>query len=487
MSDKKTSAPKAPKAAPKAVAPKEAAAPEVAAPAAAPVRPKSTGARVPDVDKAGFDKKISALEAELKTMQAKQEGLNAKINEKSGGRDEFQRVRDEARAKLDVNQKLVSELEASKNKIQEAISAKLKESESAKADAASKQKNLGYRSPEEVDRKIAEIEYQMHTETLGLKRERELISEISRLKGTVKPDLLKLKNLKAGQGLEDGVGSLKAQVAEIQKQLSDARDEKRKLSAALGKIMDARKKSMEGVSDLVDERDKNYQAIRKTQGEIRALKDSKFTAIREHYAAIEAAQVARAERDKIEQTFKSAEGARRKLEDELINENALPFLDQIELAENTIRYCSKLIPVEKKEEEKKSVEVRALPGTSGTLLGKSERSETFFFAPTKTTKKATSTKVTEIKSFTHSLDTIALFAALKLTAPSAPKDVEGTVKALEAKIDTLKKKQVEVIAERKAKRSEKEAALVEATKAAEIAKAEWVKVAPVQKERSDDN
>jgi len=140
-----------------------------------------------------------------------------------------------------------------------------------------------------------------------------------------------------------------------------------------------------------------------------------------------------------------------------------------------------LSPVEEKKEEKKNTEVTALPGTSKILVNKADREEVFFFAPTKVNKKTTQ-KSTEAKNFTHTLDTIGLFAALKLSAPSSVKDIEPTISSLEHKIADLKKKQVEVIAERKAKRSEKEAALAEATKVADAAKAEWNKVAPKDRE-----
>ena len=441
----------------------------------------AVGGRIPDVDRAGFDAKIDSLETELKSLKVKQEALATKIGDKTGGKEEYQRQRDQAKAALDANAAVIAKLEEQRNKLNEQLQAKLKEGESMKAEINSKKKAIGFQSVEEVDREIANIEYKMHTESLGIKAERDLILQISKLK-QVKPEILKLKNLKAGAGMDDSVGGIKAEQVEIQKKLSEARDEKRKLSAALGKIMDARKKAMEGVSDLVEGRDSIYQAIKKAQTELKRLRDEKFAAIRDFRAAMEEAKVARAEREKIEKAYKEAEGARRKLEDELVNENVLPFLDQIELAENSIKYCQKLVPAIEVKEEKKKVEIAALPNTSGTLLAKSQREEVFFFAPTVKAAKKVSTKKDEVKHFTHSLDTIALFAALKLTAPSAPKDVEDVVKALETKIHDLKKKQVDVIAERKAKRAEKESALAEATKVADAAKAEWVKVAPPKQE-----
>jgi len=454
----------------------------------APVREKTTalGPRVPGVDKKFYDDKIEALEAQLKTLQSKQTSVNKSVSDKTGGKDEFIRQRDVAKAAVDGLSKQVEQLEASKNKIQEAISSKLKQGQEQHAELNAMTKSIGFKSEKEIDDKISRIEYSMQTETLDLKRERDLIAELSKLK-QLKPQILKLKNLKAGATVDDSVGGLRAELAGVQKQLSEARDEKRKLSAALGKIIETRKKAMEGVSDLVGERDDLWQTIKKIQTELKQIKDEKFTKIREFQASLAKVKVERAEREKLEKSFKDAEAIRRKLEDELLNEDVLPFSDQVELAENTIKYCTKLVP-EVKTEEKKSAfvakDVSELKDVSKVFVSKSEREETFFVAPKKKTASTVSvtaqpsTVSSSVKSFTHSLDTLGLFATLKVDAPAAPKDLEKTISALTAKIAELKQKQVDIVADRKAKRAEKEQALAEATKHAETAKAEFLKVAP---------
>lgn len=442
---------------------------------------RNFGPRVPGVDKKAYDEKIEAMETELKALQAKQTGVNKAVSDKTGGKDEFLRQRDVAKAAIEEAAKLVETLEASKAKIQEAINAKLKAGHDQHAEVNAMTKQIGFKSEKEIEDKIAKIEFSMHTESLGLKRERDLITELSKLK-QLKPQLLKLKNLKAGAAVDDSVGGLRGELAEVHKKLADARDEKRKQSNALGKIIEARKKAIEGVSDLVGERDDLWQNIKKIQGELKAIKDEKYNKIREFQAQLAKAKIDRAEREKLEKAFKDAEHTRRRLEDELVNEDVLPFSDQVELAENTVKYCQKLLPETKVEEEKKVFEVKEMADVSKVFVSKAERAATFFVVPskTKTVKPVNNQAKTELKSFTHSLDTLGLFATLKIDAPSGPKDVEKTVEALKTKIAGLKKKQLEVIAERKAKRTEKEAALAEATKIAQAAGAEVLKVAPAE-------
>jgi uncharacterized coiled-coil DUF342 family protein len=439
--------------------------------------PKASFApRIPGVDKKAYDDKIEALEAQLKALQAKQTGVNKTVSEKTGGKEEFMRQRDLAKAVVDEASKVVEQLEAAKNKTQETMNTKVKSGQEQHAELNAMTKHIGFKSEKEINEKIARIEYQMQTETLDLKRERDLIVELSKLK-QLKPQLLKLKNLKTGASVDDSVGSLRAELSDVQKKLSDARDEKRKASNALGKIIEARKKAMEGVSDLVGERDDLWQNIKKIQTELKAIKDEKFSKIREFQVQLAKAKIDRADREKIEKAYKDAESTRRRLEDELVNADVLPFSDQVELAENTVKYCAKLVPEVKVEEEKKVFEVKEMADVSKVFMSKSERAETFFVVPKKV-KSVVAAKSVEVKSFTHSLDTLGLFATLKIDAPAGPKDVEKTVAALKTKIADLKKKQLDVVADRKAKRSEKEAALAEATKVAEAAKAEFLIVSP---------
>jgi uncharacterized coiled-coil DUF342 family protein/FtsZ-binding cell division protein ZapB len=439
-------------------------------------RPSSE--RVPAVDKATYDKRIEQLEATLKSLQAKQENVAKQVNTKTGGKEDFFRQRDAAKAALDANQVKVEAAEVEKQKINDAIQEKFKSNTNQMTEISTLQKSIGFKSVDEVNEKIANIEYKMQTQTLSLKQERDLIAEISKLK-QVKPQLLKLKNLKEGKGVEDSVGGLKAEMTEVQKRIAVLRDERKTLSAAYGKIMEARKQTMSGVSDLVDEKDKIYKEIKKTQAALKEIKDEKFAKIRDFQAKLAEAKVARAERETIEKAYKEAEDKRRKLEKELANENELPFLEQIELAENTIRYCEKLKPVEAPVETKKSVAIKTIDGTSTVLINKNDREETYFYAPTKAKKQQGQKEAKKTSgSVTHSLDTLSIFATLRIDVPTSVKDAEPTILALKAKIEDLKKEQEKIIQERKSNRSAKEAALAEATKIADAAKAEWTKVNP---------
>jgi hypothetical protein len=117
------------------------------------------------------------------------------------------------------------------------------------------------------------------------------------------------------------------------------------------------------------------------------------------------------------------------------------------------------------------------------LVSKKDREEFYFVAPTSVKKSSTKKEFPSTeKPITHSLETLSLFADVKVTPPAAIKDIETTLKQLEAKISELKDLQVKEIASRKEKRSEREAALAKAVEAYEKAASEAKKLSPREEE-----
>ena len=121
----------------------------------------------------------------------------------------------------------------------------------------------------------------------------------------------------------------------------------------------------------------------------------------------------------------------------------------------------------------------ALEGTD-VLVSKKDRAEVFFMAPTATGKKAAVTKATSAeKPITHSLETLGLFAPVKVSPPTSAKDVPSVLESLKKKTAEFVAKQVKEAEERKA---EREAAYKEAVEAYEKAAAEAQKFAPKTEE-----
>lgn len=452
--------------------------------AAVSAAPKPTRVqRVAPVDRKYYEQKIEELDTQIKEIKKKTDALSKEISTKSEGKDNFYSQKDALKAQLDAAQNKVNELEKQRNNIQEQIKKIQQADKDSKTEVQKMQKSIGFQSEEQIDKQIAEIEYQMHTESLTLKREKELILKISQLK-QVKPQLNKLTKMKdsaTGGVAGDSVGSLKVQLAEVQKEISAAREEKQKHSAAFGKLMDARKKSMSGVSHIFEERDKLNAEIKKKIAEIKGLKDErseKFTAYNEY---IMSQKESRAERDKVEKAAKDAEREMRKRESDLEKDKLTPFQQELDLIVNMVSYCHKLQPVVAAEGPAVKAAVTSIEGTD-VLVSKKDRVEAFFVAPSAAKKAPKKETVSIEKPITHSLETLGLFAQIKVTPPTAIKDVTAVVAQLHKKSEEFTAKQAKEVDERKTKRAEREAALKEATAAYELAAAEAKKFAPKTEE-----
>merc|ERR1712054_327951 len=99
-----------------------------------------------------------------------------------------------------------------------------------------------------------------------------------------------------------------------------------------------------------------------------------------------------------------------------------PYVSEITLIEQTVKFCKDLLPQDsgKKEEEKKEIEHNNEDGEM-VLLSKEKRAEEFYYAPTKKGKKGKSAKSSEAdgskKPIKHNAETFKLFDSLKLDPP----------------------------------------------------------------------
>jgi uncharacterized coiled-coil DUF342 family protein len=435
-------------------------------------------AKATPVDRKFYEDKIQEIDDEIKGLKTKVQSLNKTISSQTTGKEEFYTQRDAIKAELDVAQRKIDECEKKRNQIGDQIKKLLDTEKESRTEVQKMQKSIGFQSEEQIDREIAEIEYQMHTESLTLKREKELMTKVSQLK-QVKPQLNKLSKMKDGQpgaSSVQTVGSLKAQQAEIQKELAAARAEKQKHSAAFGKILEARKKAMGGVSQYVDEREKLQKEIGAKIAEIKALKDERSQKIAAFNAYLSSQREVRAEREKIEKVAKDAEREMKKKQSDLQKDSLIPFKAELDLIDNMIRYCEKLQPTAATEEAAPRAPVTALEGTD-VLVSKKERDAVYFVAPTSVKKNQNAKKESSTeKPITHSIETLGLFAEVKVTPPTSVKDVPATVEQLKAKIEEFKGKQTQEIEDRKTRRAEREAAFQAAAEAFEKASAEAKKL-----------
>ncbi|KAF4689149.1 hypothetical protein FOZ60_002002 [Perkinsus olseni] len=424
------------------------------------------------VDRAYYEKKIDKLSEEIKGLQAKVHELNDQIHGKSEGKEEFLRKRDLLKQQMDEQQKLVSDLETKRSKTQDGIHAKQTEGRQLRAELSSMQKKLGFSTEDQIDDKIADIEYRMHTESLDLKKEKELMKQISELKQT-KPQLKKFDAMKTASGEYDttNVGPLKANLEDIKTNLNSARDERRKLHEQYSKLMDGRRKAMEGMSDIFEAREKLNKEIRAKYGQIKELRDERSAKISAYTAWVAEQKEKRAAREREEREARLAEEEKKRVEEELEKEKEIPYLAEIELVENAIKYCKSLAPEEKKEEAAAKADLPTIDGAKA-LVQKKDRAQNYYYAPTVQKKKGKHNKQGSSHSaFKHGLDTLQLFADMKVDAPKNKDDIPKCLEDLNKRLGEYKDLQKVEYENRQKRREAREAAAkAAAEKADETAK-----------------
>merc|ERR1719240_547937 len=90
------------------------------------------------------------------------------------------------------------------------------------------QKSVGYSSEQEIDQRIADIEFKLWTESVPLKQEKELLKEIQELKRN-RPKVAKVHELKANIDMDDRGKGLKEQLKECSEQMSTVFQERQKV------------------------------------------------------------------------------------------------------------------------------------------------------------------------------------------------------------------------------------------------------------------
>lgn len=416
--------------------------------------------KVPQPDRTELDAKNEKTQASINTLQEKLKAINDQINAKSTGKEEHFKARDEIRAKLDEYQGKIDELEKKRTSLMGGIKAKQDESRSKRQELNDMKRKLGFDTEEEIEKKIREIEVEMMTGSMTLKKEKELMQKMTELRKS-KPMVSKFQAMESNMGPSGEVGSMKDNITDLQKQLQELREAKKLQSQAYSKLMEARQKVMGDVPGLFEEREKINASIREKITERNAERDEFRKLEREFNAYLSQVRELRGKRAKLEREARSAEWeSKRKEEKEAEGPPPLPFAEDLQYLENITKYLQSHMPkeAEKVEEKKAAVPTDGIGGHM-VLMNKADRDEEFFYAPTK--KKQLKQKGAggkKAKPIVHSMEALSFFDKYKLPTPADSAAVPATLEAVEAKVKEFKAKQEKKIEDDKKKAEKKEEA-----------------------------
>lgn len=434
----------APKAAPKAKA--DAKAKAKPKPKKADEDPESKIPKVEQPDRGALDEALKKVTTEVEGLQKKKADLDKRIGERSTGKEEFFQKKQELRAKLDEVQARIDAFAGKKDELYKQIdSEKLAEKE-MKSQVQKMKGSLGFSSEAEIDKRIADIEFNMWTSSLSLKEEKKYLDEIKELKRS-KPKVTKLKGMEADmEGRKPGANteSLREEIQKQSGDIKEAKEQKRLISAEYAKLNEERQKQMSDMPELFEERQKLQTLIQEKINSRNQVRDEFREKEKAYNAYMNEIRKIRAEKAAEAREERQAEFAERRKQRAVDALDEQPHIAEITLVEQTISWCKSVLPKETKTEGEgtKKDTVFNNPEGAMVLLKKDQREEEFYFAATKKKsakgkKNKEDTKKTAIK---HDAATFQLFSQLKLDAPLSTDEIPDLITKLEGQLEDYNEK-----------------------------------------------
>merc|ERR1719421_590172 len=305
--------------------------------------------KVEKPDREAFEEKAAKKNERIESLQKELAALAKKIGEKSHGKDEHFAKKTELRQQLDEESAKMDELQAKKDALQKSIGDKVAEGKQLRDGLNKMKRDIGYTNAEDIDERIATIEYTIWTSSLSLK-EKKCLAEIQELKRT-RPKVAHYRKMEEKvQNFDSGV-SVKEQRDAINEQMAFHREKKKEVQAKYRELVEERQAQMGDMSGLFEEREKINRLIGEQIKERNELRNDFRQAERDFNAYLaevrkvrqERAAEQRAERDK------EWEAERKKRAVEKLEDN--PYVSDIALIEQTLLWCRSMLPKEEVKTE----------------------------------------------------------------------------------------------------------------------------------------
>lgn len=405
--------------------------------------------RVEQPDKAAFDAQTKVITDSVNELQDKLKSLSAQIGERSTGKDEFFQQKATLRDQIMTESDAIGTLMKNKDDIIKSMKDSKEAVRANKNELGNMRKKLGFNSTDEIDDRIATIEFKLWTESLTLKEEKKLLEEIKMLKKD-KPKIAEYNSKEAQVSVQmensaAAAGDTRERLTILNEMISGHRDRKKELNEQLTALIQSRNEQMGDMPELFTQRDTLNQEIRaliqnrdKLRTEYKDKERAYYEYLREQRELRQ--EKARADRDKWN---KEREQEQRRRKVEKLDEQ--PHTQEITLLEQTIKFCKSFQPKEDATIEEKKETSYDNPETHVVLVSKHSREEEFYFAPTKKGKAARAAKKkggdgSSAKAIKHNAETFKLFANLNLNAPITTDDIPATLEQLEAKMAYYRQK-----------------------------------------------
>merc|ERR1712151_396844 len=303
---------------------------------------------------------------------------------------------------------------------------------------------MKFTSEEEINDRIATIEFKLWTESISLKEEKALLAEIKELKKN-KPKLSELSKLQSNVENFDNGTNQRAKLNELRDQMAILYNKKTQIQEKMKALNEKRQGQVGDMSEVMEKREAVQKKIAELVGQRSKLRDD-FKQEMNEYKAWQAEQ-RRIRQEKYQEERKAQDAAWqiKKMEKEVEKLDENPYVSQITLIEQTVKFCKGLLPQEAAEAKEETKETVFNNKDGEVVLGKKEdRANEFYFAPTK--KKGGAKKANKPaedktkKTIKHNAETFKLFDSLGLEAPITVADVPALLEKLDKQMELYEEK-----------------------------------------------
>lgn len=302
-------------------------------------------------------------------------------------------------------------------------------------------KELQFKSTDEIDRRIGQLEDRLMHEVIPLKEEKKIMEDIKQLKKE-KPKVSQMyvKEAQAKGSIEAakaGTANTKEELDLLWNEINSHKASRDKLYEDLKALQEERDAQTGDVSGIYEQRDKLNERIREQIAKRNTLRDEFKAEENKYYEHEREQRQARQEKvaaERVEWANEKKKYDRQRKVDNLDNQ---PYTHEISLVEQTTKFLKSFLPkeAEKAAEEKKEV-THDNPDTHMVLASKKDRDDEFYYAPSKKgkgPKKAAAQGATK-QQIKHNVVTFKLFKELDMDAPITTEEIPGLLVKLDAKM-----------------------------------------------------
>ena len=322
-------------------------------------------------------------------------------------------------------------------KLDEQVRSRIAEQKSAKA-------KVPYKSVEDVDRQIENLEKQVNSGTMRLVDEKKALSDISNLRKT-------RKNFGQFEDSQRQIDDLRAKIKEIKDSMEDPEqkamsEQYSKIQAELDTIKAEQDEAFKGLNSLRDERTKLQAEQQEKWAAIRKIKDDYYGQKKAYQAFDRELRDKQRERRKAEHEKYVQDRKKADAEKVLAEASDPAYLEEIRRANSLLLFLDPNHKIEKgplmadsglSAQAQRTVDDSALKGTK--LLRKEDREEDYAPAVKKGKKgKKGGAAGASAKSFNCPPSVVEDCAFLEIEPPMSQEDVPAVTEKVRAKLDHWK-------------------------------------------------